>query len=151
MVAVRACLSCAALDGTHPPPGGVLIEDAHWAFFLRIDPPLIPGQGFVVLRRHAEHLNDLDASELQALGTMLARVEATLTRTLGAERVHFGLYGEQVRHVHLHVLPRTEALPAGNIPATLLTQWRMALRSLGLWRGFSDADVLAVAERIRQV
>jgi diadenosine tetraphosphate (Ap4A) HIT family hydrolase len=94
------CMSCATLAGTPLPPGGIVDEDACWAFFLRPRPLLIPGQGFIVLKRHCERLNDLLPDEAQALGPMMQRVEQALTHVLKPVRVHFGLYGEGVHHLH---------------------------------------------------
>jgi diadenosine tetraphosphate (Ap4A) HIT family hydrolase len=117
------CISCATLAGTRSPPGGIINEDACWAFFLRARPLLIPGQGCIVLRRHCERLSDLLPDEAQALGPMMQRVEQALTHVLKPAKVHFGLYGEAVHHLHLHVFPRMPSMPAGNIPITFLTVW----------------------------
>jgi len=76
----------------------------------------MPGQGFIVLKRHCEDVGALTAEEAATLGEVMRRAAVAFTQVLAPERVHFGLYAEEVRHVHLHVLPRTRDLPAGNIP-----------------------------------
>jgi diadenosine tetraphosphate (Ap4A) HIT family hydrolase len=52
------CVSCATLAGQNQPPGGIVYEDAYWVFFLRSRPLLVPGQGFILLKRHCERLHD---------------------------------------------------------------------------------------------
>ena len=145
------CISCATLAGIRPPPGGIVEEDDFWAFFLRARPLLIPGQGFIVLKRHCERLSDLRADEAQALGRMMQRVEQALIHVLKPARVHFGLYSETVQHLHLHVFPRMPSMPAGNIPITLLTVWYDLLSRIHLKQGYSDTVVAAVARRFQSV
>jgi hypothetical protein len=60
----------------------------------------------------------LSAAELAALGLLLQRTEAVYHQILHTERVHFGLYAEDIRHIPWHIVPRLTTLPAGNIPLT---------------------------------
>lgn len=144
-----ACVSCRTVAGVVRPPGGIVYDSAHWIVFLRTRPLLIPGQGFIVLKRHCEDVAELTPEEAAALGVVMQRVAAAYAGTLAPERVHFGLYGEGVRHIHLHVMPRVSGLPPGNIPLTLLEQWYVLLARLGVRRGASDEAVSQVAERLR--
>ena len=143
------CISCSTVLGNRQPPGGIVYQDDHWAFFLRSRPLLAPGQGFIVLRHHCERLSDLTLAELQALGPMMQRAEYALDQVLKPTKVHFGLYAEAVQHIHLHVLPRMPNLPAGNIPVTLLSAWYDVLARIGLRRPYPDAMVADVAHRLR--
>ena len=52
--------------------------------------------------------------------------------------------------MHLHVLPRTRALPAGNIPTTLLGVWYALLQRIQLRRAYSDDEVAQVADILRR-
>jgi diadenosine tetraphosphate (Ap4A) HIT family hydrolase len=143
------CLSCQTLAGVQQPPGGIIYRDAYWSFFLRPRPLLVPGQGIIVLNRHCERLSELTAEEAQALGPLMQRVEAALDQVLKPARVHFGLYAEAVRHIHLHVLPRMPAMPAGNIPITLLSAWYDLLTRLRLKRAYPDGAVVDLARRLQ--
>lgn len=143
------CIVCATLAGARRPPGGMLYEDACWAFFLRARPLLAPGQGFIALKRHCERLSDLRPDEAHTLGPMLQRVEAALTHVLTPARVHFGIYGEAAPHLHVHVVPRMPNMPAGNIPISILHAWYDVLSRLRLRQGYSDEAVVAVAQRLR--
>jgi diadenosine tetraphosphate (Ap4A) HIT family hydrolase len=149
MTAVQ-CPSCATLSGRNVPPGGILYDDSHWVVFLRSRPLLVPGQGFIVLKRHCEHLSELTPAELAALGSMLQHTQCAYDRVLQPAKVHFGLYAEAVKHLHLHILPRMPSMPAGNIPMTLLHVWTEVLASVRLKRPFPDAMVVDVAGQLRQ-
>jgi hypothetical protein len=65
-------------------------------------------------------------------------------------KVHFGLYAEGVKHLHLHVLPRMPSMPAGNISMTFLHVWTTLLASARLKRSFPDEVVAQVAAQLRQ-
>ena len=145
------CIPCATLGGTRPPPGGIVEQDVFWAFFLRPYPLLAPGQGFIVLKRHCERLSELRPDEAQTLGPMMQRVELALDRVLKPAKVHFGLYGEGVHHLHLHVFPRMPSMPAGNIPVTFFTVWYELLSRIHLKQAFSDEVVAGVAQRLHTV
>jgi len=139
------CVACRTLAGEIVHPGGVVYDDAHWLVVLRSRPLLTPGQGFILLKRHCEDVGALTSEEAATLGEVMRRTAMAYTHALAPERVHFGLYAEEVRHVHLHVLPRTRALPAGNIPITLLGVWYAVLQHLGLRHAYRDEDVAQLA------
>jgi diadenosine tetraphosphate (Ap4A) HIT family hydrolase len=143
------CVSCNTLAARPLSPGGIVYQDDHWAFFLRSRPLLVPGQGFIVLKRHCERLSELTPPELQTLGPIMQRAEYALDQVLKPTKVHFGLYAEAVQHIHLHVLPRMSTMPAGNIPVTLLSAWYDVLTRIGLRRPYPDAMVADVAHRLR--
>ena len=143
------CVSCRTLSGEVQPPGGIVYDYAHWVVFLRSRPLLTPGQGLIVLKRHCEDVATLTVEEAATLGEVMRRAAVTYMHALAPERVHFGLYAEETRHVHLHVLPRTRALPAGNIPTTLLGAWYAVLQRLQLRHSYSDDEVAQVANMLR--
>jgi diadenosine tetraphosphate (Ap4A) HIT family hydrolase len=143
------CLSCRTVAGLLVPPGGILYTNPYWLVCLRAKPLLIPGQGVIILKRHCEHLSELTDEELTTLGPTLKQTTQVLTTVLKPVRVHIGLYAEEVRHLHLHVLPRTQHLPAGNIPVTLLELWYRLLARAGIRPPYPDAEVEGVAARLR--
>ncbi|MEB3181906.1 MAG: HIT family protein [Nostocaceae cyanobacterium] len=144
------CISCATLGGHHQPPGGIVYEDGYWVFFLRSRPLLVPGQGFIVLKRHCEHLDELTESELAALGPMMRKSQVALDRVLQPAKVHFGLYAEDVKHIHLHVIPRLSTMPKGNIRMTFLHRWYEFLAYLHLKQPYPDTAVAEVAIQLHQ-
>jgi diadenosine tetraphosphate (Ap4A) HIT family hydrolase len=132
------------------PPGGILYDDSHWVVFLRARPLLVPGQGFIVLKRHCEHLSELTPAELGALGPVLRHTQCAYDLVLQPAKLYFGLYGEGVKHLHWHITPRLPSMPAGNIPLTFLHVWVGTLAAMQLKRPFSAAIVAEVAEQLRQ-
>ena len=147
---VASCISCATLTGARQPPGGIVYDDTYWVVFLRARPLLAPGQGFIVLKRHCEHLGELTPHELAALGRVMHHTQCAYDLALQPAKVHFGLYAESVKHLHLHVVPRMPGMPAGNIPMTFLHVWAELLAAVRLKRPFADAMVQEVAARLRQ-
>jgi diadenosine tetraphosphate (Ap4A) HIT family hydrolase len=151
MLYVDACASCRTLKGQTIPAGGIVHENAHWMFFLRETPLFVAGQGFIVLKRHCERVSELADDEASSLGWMMRDVERGLNAVLKPAKVHFGLYAEQVRHIHFHVTPRMPDMPAGNIPLVWLGQWREAQTRLKLRRPIAHSDVERVAQQLREV
>ncbi|MEZ4519634.1 MAG: HIT family protein [Chloroflexota bacterium] len=137
------------MTGKISPPGGVVYEDDHWLVVLRSRPPLVPGQGFIILKRHCERLNELTSDEATGLGSVMQLTDLALDRTLKPEKVHFGLYAEGVRHLHIHFTPRTSSMPAGNIPLTFLGVGNGLLTRLHLKRPYADDAVAEVARQLR--
>jgi diadenosine tetraphosphate (Ap4A) HIT family hydrolase len=132
------------------PSAHFVLETDHWVFLLHDRPALIAGQGFIVVKRHCESVGELTAAELTSLGPFMGSVERLLRATLNPVRVHFGLYGESVPHLHLHVLPRGVGLPAGNIPVIFLTVWFRLLQRIRLRRGIPRKAVRELARQMRE-
>jgi diadenosine tetraphosphate (Ap4A) HIT family hydrolase len=116
----------------HEPHGGVLL-----------------GKLYVTLQRHAESLGELDEVEVAELGPLVRAVVAALEAERAPARVHLGSYGEEVRHVHLHVTPRPAAWPRGNVPAALTQAALAALVRLRLRRPVEAAAVDDVVAGLR--
>ena len=91
---------------------------------------------------------DRDA-EAVALGRLVRHTARAYERAMQPVRVHFGLYAESVKHLHLHITPRMAHMPAGNIPLTIIGRWYELLARLGLRKPVPDEQVAAVAERLR--
>jgi diadenosine tetraphosphate (Ap4A) HIT family hydrolase len=116
---------------------------------LRPRPLLAPGEGFILLRRHCEDLSGLTEAELAALGPLMQATARAMTTVLRPAKVHFSLVGESPWHVHLHVLPRVEGLPADTMRIALLAIRRLAMTALRLRRPVADGEVAAIAEKLR--
>jgi diadenosine tetraphosphate (Ap4A) HIT family hydrolase len=143
------CVSCKTIRGDIYPPGGILYENRAWLMFLRSCPPLVAGQGFIILKRHCETITELTPLEQELLGVTMVKTAQAMGAVLKPEKVHFGLYAESVKHIHLHVTPRLSTLPAGNIPLMWLTTWWSVLTHLKLRRPISDTAVALVAEQLQ--
>jgi diadenosine tetraphosphate (Ap4A) HIT family hydrolase len=103
------CVFCRIVAGTAP--ASVVYEDEASVAFLDIR-PMTPGHLLVVPRQHASDLADLAPDAGADLFRVGQRTAAALRRSgLRCEGVNFFLAdgvaaGQEVFHVHLHVLPR---------------------------------------------
>lgn len=99
------------LEGRVEAPGGTILDDGYWHVDHAIEPPFARGWLIVKPHRHVESLGELSPAEAVALGPLLRRLTRAVERALNAERVYVCTFGEMVRHVHLHVVPRTAEMP----------------------------------------
>src|SRR5438552_389195 len=119
------CMACLANRGELHPPGGVIYDDGWWRVEHMLMPAVLPGWLIVKPLRHVESLAALTADEAAAMGPLLQRVTGALEAATGAERVYTVLFAEEVTHVHIHVIPRRQDVPASargpaifNLPRT---------------------------------
>ena len=85
--------------------GEVLWEDdycrAIWAY-----EPDYPGLCRVIWDRHVQEMTDLDAEDRNRLMRVVYAVEQGLIKVLRPDKVNLASLGNQVPHVHWHVIPR---------------------------------------------
>ncbi len=91
-------------------PGAFVHRDALWAVMLDIN-PVAPGHLLLVPIHEAALLPELPAATLAALGALLARADRCLRAATGCAAVSVLLRdgpeaGQEVPHVHLHLIPR---------------------------------------------
>ena len=79
-----------------------------------------PGWVFVVLRRHAVELYDLAPEERAPLIEDVARVARALAVVYRPVKVNYELLGNQVPHIHWHLIPRRAGDPDPQWPV-----WRV--------------------------
>ena len=93
------CLFCRE-DG-----GAVLWRDDFCRVVLA-DEPDYPGFCRVILARHAREMTDLDAAARERLMRVVFAVESALREVLAPDKVNLASLGNQVPHLHWHVIPR---------------------------------------------
>ncbi|PTR28888.1 diadenosine tetraphosphate (Ap4A) HIT family hydrolase [Rhodococcus sp. OK519] len=104
------CVFCAIVAGRAE--SSLVHEDEHTIAFMDIR-PFTPGHLLVVPKAHAADLAELDPEDGARLFRVGQRIAAALRgSTVGAEGANFFLAdgvvaGQEVFHVHLHVVPRT--------------------------------------------
>jgi diadenosine tetraphosphate (Ap4A) HIT family hydrolase len=76
----------------------VLVGDAAGAAF--------PGYCRVVWRQHVKEMSDLAAADRRHLMNVVLSVEAALRSLLAPDKVNLASLGNQVPHLHWHVIPR---------------------------------------------
>jgi histidine triad (HIT) family protein len=104
------CIFCRILAGELP--SSVVFRDERCVAIMDLQ-PINSGHVLVVPVQHAAHLADLDAATAGHLMIVAQRITAALRGPLGCEGVNLILSdgeaaGQEVGHVHLHVVPRHE-------------------------------------------
>jgi diadenosine tetraphosphate (Ap4A) HIT family hydrolase len=115
-------------------PGGPVGED-ELAIVSHLTPaapgssgaPVYLGHLLVEPKRHAPGLGDLTDAEAQAVGWWCARASRALTEVAGAEHVYAAVIGDQVPHLHVHLMARYPGTP-GEYWWNNLAQWPDAPR-----------------------
>ena len=145
----NVCISCATVSGSFIPPGGVVFETPKWLVVLRANPVRVPCLPLLILKRHCEDVARLDQDESSSLGPLIQLTARALDQVLHPAKVHFGIYAEEVKHIHVHVFPRMPDMPPGNIPNLWLGQWMDILHALKLKKAYSHEVVAQYAEQLR--
>ncbi|HEX8358841.1 MAG TPA: HIT family protein [Longimicrobium sp.] len=141
------CLFCRIARGESP--SSVVYQDDACIAFMDLY-PVRPGHLLVVPRRHAVHLRDLPATEQAhlfavAMRLMDAQRAAGLATDAANLLVNDGpAAGQQVPHVHLHLVPRSRGDGVGMMGAFLSRVLHFARRA------GRRARLDAVAARIRE-
>jgi diadenosine tetraphosphate (Ap4A) HIT family hydrolase len=71
-----------------------------------VDEPGYPGFCRVVLNRHVAEMTDLAATERDTLMRTVFAVESSLRAVLAPDKINLASLGNQVPHLHWHVIPR---------------------------------------------
>ncbi len=135
------CIFCAIASGAIP--SARVHEDEHTLAFLDIQ-PLREGHALVIPKAHAQHLEDLDGSAAHALMTTTQKVIQALKSTLGVSDTTVAINngpaaGQEVPHVHIHIIPRTTGDAPGPIHALFSERPEM-----------DGADIQTLAARVQQ-
>jgi diadenosine tetraphosphate (Ap4A) HIT family hydrolase len=113
-VTVPDCYSCRQNDQplAELPPRERIFDNGLWRVAHALGSAL-PGWLVVVPRRHILSLSELNAREAAALGPLLAALSKALEQELGARKAYVAFFAEAegFAHLHLHVVPRSDALP----------------------------------------
>jgi diadenosine tetraphosphate (Ap4A) HIT family hydrolase len=71
-----------------------------------VDDPAYPGFCRVIWQAHAAEMTDLSPAERRHLMGLVFGVEAVLRQVLQPAKINLASLGNQVPHVHWHVIPR---------------------------------------------
>jgi len=105
---MNICLFCAISAGKIP--AHVVYEDDRAMAFLDIHPSA-PGHTLIIPKTHAARIEDLSAEDAAALFSALHRLAKPIREAVEAEAATVGINdgpgsGQEVPHVHVHVIPR---------------------------------------------
>ncbi|UVT15037.1 MAG: HIT family protein [Nitrospira sp.] len=84
------------------------------------DDQFFPGWTVVVFQRHATELFELAPTERFQLIEEVNRVAKALAEVYQAKKINYELLGNQLPHIHWHVIPRRAGDPAPTEPV-----WRV--------------------------
>ena len=110
---------CIACVGTWPRPDHFLEDLGSSKAYLHED-QFFPGWTVLVFHRHVAELFQLAPPERVQLIEDVSRVAGALFEIYHAKKINYELLGNQLPHIHWHVIPR---LP--NDPAPMEPVWRV--------------------------
>ncbi len=103
--------ACVACLGAWPDPADRIATLDESVAYLHAD-QFFPGWTVLVLRRHATELFELDAPARARLVEEVSAAARVLAGLFEARKVNYALLGNQLPHVHWHVIPRLPTDPA---------------------------------------
>jgi len=98
-VSGSACPLCAS-------DGGELLHRARSWRLVLADEPDWPGLVRIIWNEHVAELSDLSESDSLDLMAAVRQVERVLRDTLTPDKVNVASLGNQVPHLHVHIVPR---------------------------------------------
>ena len=122
---------CRACAGGWPPAEAFIADCGPAKAYLHED-QYFPGWTLLVLSRHATELWELAANERHALIDGVAALGQALAGVYDARKLNYELLGNELPHIHWHLVPRRADDPAPRRP---------------VWTHAHEARVLSAAER----
>ncbi len=116
-----SCIFCQIAD--REAPATIIVEDEQTIAFLDAN-PLAPGHTLVIPRTHAERLEDLDPEIARAMMDRLRELAPAVEAAVDADATTIGFNngraaGQEIPHVHGHIIPRSRGDGGGPIHAVL--------------------------------
>lgn len=109
------CIFCKIINGDVS--AKIISETNHSISFLDAF-PLTKGHTLVIPKRHCEKLQDLSPSENNDLFSLVYKISSRIDKLTGATliAIHNGKdAGQEIPHVHVHLVPRSSNDSAGAI------------------------------------
>ncbi|MBD2167951.1 HIT family protein [Calothrix membranacea FACHB-236] len=146
---IDGCLACHVLSGKIKAPGGAIYEDNYWIVEHSLSPVLLSGYLIIKLKRHCENLADLTLEEANALGPIIQKTCLALSRLMKPAKIHVCSWGEEVKHIHFHVIPRNEDMPVGNLKLLIYLRVKKLFNQLGFSKWVSTEAAAEMAAKVR--
>jgi diadenosine tetraphosphate (Ap4A) HIT family hydrolase len=127
--------ACPACSGQWPAAEQRIADCGSTVAYLH-DDQFFAGWTFLVLKRHATELWQLERAERAQLIEEVSRVAQAVGRAFGAAKMNYELLGNAIAHIHWHLVPRRADDPSPKLPV-----WTVAHEPRRL-------DAGAMAERI---
>ena len=103
--------SCSVCAGTWPARDH-FIADLGLSLAYLYEDQFFPGWSVLVFKRHATELFHLAPTERIQLMEEVSRLATVLAETFEAKKINYELLGNQLPHIHWHVIPRLPQDPA---------------------------------------
>jgi diadenosine tetraphosphate (Ap4A) HIT family hydrolase len=132
--------TCKACQGNWPPQTHFIADLDLSKIYLHED-QFFPGWTVVVFKRHATELFHLAPTERILLMEEVNRIANILAQVYEAKKINYELLGNQLPHIHWHVIPRL----AGD-SAPLEPVWRVQHEPLSL----SEPEIQKSVQRLQQ-
>ncbi|NWF74329.1 MAG: HIT family protein [Nitrospirae bacterium] len=132
--------ACKACQGSWPRADHFIADLGLSNVYLHND-QFFPGWTLVVLKQHATELFHLAPTERVQLMEEVSLVAQSLAQVYEARKINYELLGNQLPHIHWHLIPRLANDPAPSEPI-----WRVPhdLKSL------SGSDLQNAVQRLQQ-
>ncbi len=126
------CLFCRIAAGNLP--SAEVYQDDRVFAFLDIH-PLRPGHALLVPKRHAAKLEDAAPEDAAALMVAARKLTAALCKVTGAPDATIAINngpaaGQEVQHLHVHIVPRVKGDGAGPVHAAFRPPTSMSSEDL---------------------
>jgi diadenosine tetraphosphate (Ap4A) HIT family hydrolase len=106
---------CPACCGRWPAAAHRIADCGSTVAYLH-DDQFFKGWTFLLLKRHATELWQLDTTERAQLIEEVSRVAQALSRAFGAAKMNYELLGNAIAHIHWHLVPRRADDPSSQAP-----------------------------------
>ena len=121
------CLFCKIISGEIK--SNKIHEDELTYAFLDIF-PVTKGHALVIPKNHAQHIEELDDDSVSAILITAKKVSDRLRNTLDYPATTIGINngpeaGQEIGHVHIHIIPRKESEDGGGPFSIILANGRM--------------------------
>ncbi len=135
------CVFCAIVEGRIP--SHKVYEDEKTLAFLDIHPSA-PGHTLVIPKAHIARVEDLPEEDARSLFAALHKIVGRIQEAMGAPASTIGINngresGQEVSHVHIHVIPRNRGDRGGIIQGVSRAPQRL-----------NDEEMARIANEIRE-
>ncbi len=125
---MNECLSCLSNSGiSRISPGETIFEGNYW-LVEHVYPTGLSGWVVIVLKRHTDKLHELTLDEWNELGEINYRLVNSLHKLLESEKEYSCCFAEMegFRHIHFHVIPKTNDFDPENTGAKVFKYLRVS-------------------------
>lgn len=143
---VTTCPACTRLTRVRASPAAepLFITELRESFVYLHEHQAFPGWCVLVLKDHAEHLHELSALRQSMLWEDVAQVAQAIRRSMAPNRLNYACLGNQLAHVHWHVIPR---FVSPQDPAPGKSVWEIPASQVNV--GVTSAAAIELIARLR--